>query len=211
MSLHTLPELEYDYDDLEPYIDAWTMELHHLKHHQAYVDQLNLALARHPELQSRSLVDLVSSLETVPEDIRTVVRNNGGGVINHSLYFSMMGPTQGGEPAGRLAEGIHTSFGSFETFRQKFNAAALASFGSGWTWLTLDPTGRLAVESTPNQDNPLMTGRAPLLGIDLWEHAYYLQYQNRRADYLHAWWQVVNWNHVANIYTSWTGALEAAS
>ncbi|HWP01887.1 MAG TPA: superoxide dismutase [Gemmatimonadaceae bacterium] len=201
---HTLPPLPYPFDALEPHIDALTMQIHHGKHHQAYVTNLNAALDKHPELHDRSLEDLLMHLGDVPEDIRTAVRNNGGGHWNHSLFWVIMGPNAGGEPAGALAEAVRRSFGDFSAFREKFAAAGMARFGSGWVWL-LRNGDKLEIVSTPNQDNPLMDGRAPrdiLLGLDVWEHAYYLKYQNRRADYIAAWWNVVNWREVERRYSS---------
>jgi Fe-Mn family superoxide dismutase len=194
---HTLPPLQYDYGALEPHIDARTMEIHHTKHHQTYVNNLNTALEKAPNLQDKSLEELLGNLEAVPESIRTAVRNNGGGHWNHTMFWQIMGPNAGGEPTGALADAIKASFGSFDQFKEKFAAAALGRFGSGWAWLIAD--GRnLTIESTPNQDNPIMEGkRPPILGLDVWEHAYYLKYQNRRADYISAWWQVVNWEAVA--------------
>jgi Fe-Mn family superoxide dismutase len=195
---HTLPPLPYPFDALEPHIDALTMQIHHGKHHQAYVTNLNAALDKHPELYSRSLEDLLMHLDEVPEDIRTAVRNNGGGHWNHSLFWVIMGPSAGGEPGGALAEAVRRSFGDFASFKEKFAAAGMARFGSGWVWLLRDGQG-LSITSTANQDNPLMDGRSPsdvLLGLDVWEHAYYLKYQNRRADYIAAWWNVVNWREV---------------
>ena len=196
----TLPPLPYAYDALEPHIDARTMEIHHDKHHAAYVTNLNKAVADWPEmpdLSKKSIGVLLQNLNSVPEKIRTAVRNNGGGHFNHSLFWQMMKPAGGGEPSGELAKAIDSGFGSFTTFKDNFTRAALGQFGSGWAWLVLD--GRqLKIESTPNQDTPLSSGRTPLLGLDVWEHAYYLKYQNKRADYIAAWWTVVNWNFAAD-------------
>lgn len=191
-----LPPLPYAYDALEPHIDALTMEIHHTKHHNAYVSNLNAALEKHPGLAGRSLEQLVTDLESLPDDIRTAVRNNGGGHFNHSLFWTVMGPRSGGEPQGELAQAISTAFGSFSAFQSTFNQAAISRFGSGWAWLGFK-NGKLAVISMPNQDVPMMEGLTPILGIDVWEHAYYLKYQNRRADYVNAWWNVVNWDEVA--------------
>jgi Fe-Mn family superoxide dismutase len=193
---HTLPPLPYAANALEPHIDAQTMEIHHGKHHNAYVTNLNAALEKAPELASKSLEDLLKNLTAVPEAIRTAVRNNGGGHWNHSQFWKTMGPNAGGAPTGKLAEAITASFGDFEKFKEQFNAAGVGRFGSGWVWLVKEGN-KLAITSTPNQDNPIMEGKpAPILGNDVWEHAYYLKYQNRRPDYLKAWWNVVNWAEV---------------
>jgi Fe-Mn family superoxide dismutase len=193
---HTIPAMPYGYDALEPHIDARTMEIHYTKHHQGYVNKLNAALERHAKLQKLSLEDLLGDLTAVPEEIRTAVRNNGGGHANHSLFWQIMVPGAGGEPEGDLRQELDATFGAFAKFRDRFTEAATSRFGSGWAWLVLTPDG-LAVESTPNQDSPLMQHHLPLLGLDVWEHAYYLKYQNRRADYIKAWWNVVNWPDVA--------------
>jgi Fe-Mn family superoxide dismutase len=193
---HTLPPLPYDYGALEPHIDARTMEIHHTKHHQGYVTNLNTALEKAPNLQNKSLEDLLGNLDAVPESVRTAVRNNGGGHWNHSMFWQIMGPATGGEPTGKLADAMKSAFGGFAQFKEKFAAAATGRFGSGWAWL-LAEGGKLSIESTPNQDNPVMQGKSPILGLDVWEHAYYLKYQNRRADYIGAWWNVVNWDEVA--------------
>ena len=190
---YQLPPLPFDAAALEPHIDAQTMQIHHGKHHQAYVTNLNAALDKAPELFGKSLDDLLRNLNAVPEAVRTAVRNNGGGHWNHSLFWRLMVPKSGGEPGGALGEAIRKSFGDFAKFREQMNAAGLGRFGSGWAWLTADASGALKIESTPNQDNPLMEGRHVILGVDVWEHAYYLKYQNRRADYLNAWWNVVHW------------------
>ena len=192
---HSLPPLPYDYNALEPHIDERTMRIHHDKHHAAYVNNLNAALEKHPELAGKSVEDLVKGINTVPEDIRPAVRNNGGGHINHTMFWEIMGPGKGGEPTGRVGDAIKSSFGDFEKFKAQMNDAGVKRFGSGWAWL-IDAGGKLVIESTPNQDSPLMEGKKPLLGIDVWEHAYYLKYQNRRPDYLAAWWSVVNWDAV---------------
>lgn len=192
-----LPKLPYAYESLEPFIDAQTMTIHHTKHHQAYITNLNAALEKHPELGGWSLDDLVARLSEVPEDIRTVVRNHGGGHWNHDMFWTIMAPNAGGEPAGALAKAIESDFGSFANFKTEFDKAAMGRFGSGWAWL-VEKGDKLAVVSTANQDTPLTDGLKPLLGIDVWEHAYYLKYQNRRADYVAAWWNVVNWEAVAS-------------
>lgn len=192
----TLPALPYAYDALEPHIDARTMEIHHTKHHQAYINNANKALESHPALQAKSVEALVSDLAAVPEEIRTVIRNNAGGHYNHSLFWTVIGPNAGGEPTGPVADAINATFGNFATFKEKFSAAAASRFGSGWAWLAVDK-GKLVVESSPNQDSPLMEGRTPILGLDVWEHAYYLHYQNRRPDYIAAFWNVINWSEVA--------------
>jgi len=194
--MHELPKLPYAYDALEPHIDARTMEIHHGKHHQAYVNNLNAALEKHPELQSKSLEDLLRGIDQVPEDIRAAVRNNGGGHHNHSLFWTIMGPGGGasGGPGGKVADAIQ-AFGGLDALKEKVNDAGVKRFGSGWTWVTARG-GRLEVSSTANQDSPVMEGKTPILGIDVWEHAYYLKYQNRRPDYLKEWWNVVNWGEV---------------
>ena len=198
----TLPPLPYDYKALEPYIDAKTMEIHYTKHHQAYVTNVNNALKDHPELQSKTVEELIADLNAVPEAIRTVVRNNGGGHANHSLFWRIMAPHAGGEPSGALAEAIKSELGGFAAFKESFAKAAVTRFGSGWAWLVKGKDGKLAVTSMPNQDNPIMDGLTPLLGLDVWEHAYYLHYQNRRPDYVTAWWNTVNWPEVARRYES---------
>jgi Fe-Mn family superoxide dismutase len=192
---HSVPPLPYDYNALEPHIDEQTMRIHHDKHHGAYVTNLNAALEKHPALQSKSIEDLIKGINTVPEDIRTAVRNNGGGHINHTMFWEIMGPGKGGAPTGRIAEAIKSTFGDFEKFKAQVNDAGVKRFGSGWAWL-LDVGGKLVIESTANQDSPLMEGKKPILGVDVWEHAYYLKYQNRRPEYLAAWWNVVNWDAV---------------
>jgi len=199
---HELPQLPYEYNALEPHIDARTMEIHHTKHHQGYVNNLNNALSNHPELESKSVEELVKDLGFIPEDIRTAVRNNGGGHANHSLFWLCMGPNGGGEPTGELAEAINSTFGSLESFKEQFAKAGATRFGSGWAWLCVDGSGKLVVTSTPNQDNPLTEGLTPILGLDVWEHAYYLNYQNRRPDYISAFWNVVNWDQVASNFAA---------
>ena len=191
----TLPALPYDFAALEPSIDARTMEIHHDKHHAGYVNNLNAALEKAPELRSKSLDDLLQNLDSVPESIRTAVRNNAGGHWNHSMFWEIMSPKGGGEPTGKLAEAIKKSFGDFATFQTQFADAAGKRFGSGWAWLVKDG-GKLSITSTPNQDTPVMEKKHPILGVDVWEHAYYLKYQNKRPDYVKAWWNVVNWPEV---------------
>src|SRR5580700_4710492 len=198
---YTLPPLPYAFDALEPYIDAKTMEIHHDKHHAAYVTNLNKALEAQPDLAKLPVEELLAKINTVPEAIRTAVRNNAGGHWNHSMFWKIMKKDGGGEPSGALADAIKSSFGSFADFKTKFGAAGVGRFGSGWAWLILKD-GKLAIESTPNQDNPLMAGGKAILGLDVWEHAYYLKYQNRRPDYIEAWWNVVNWNEVASHYSA---------
>ena len=198
---HSLPALPYNHGALEPHIDALTMQIHHGKHHQTYVTNLNAALDKHPDLHNKSLDDLIRGVNSVPEDIRTAVRNNGGGHWNHSMLWKLMAPNAGGAPKGAVADAINVSFGSFDKFKEQFQAAGLGRFGSGWAWL-VDNGGKLEITSTPNQDNPLMEGKKAVLGVDVWEHAYYLKYQNRRADYLGAWWNVVNWDEVNRLLKS---------
>jgi len=195
-----LPALPYAFNALEPHIDARTMEIHHDKHHAGYVNNLNKALEGHPDLQSKSLEQLLGSLDSLPENIRTAVRNNGGGHSNHSLFWQIMAPNAGGAPSGALAAAINKAFGSFDAFKDQFAAAGGSRFGSGWAWLLVAADGSLSISSTPNQDSPLMEGKKAVLGIDVWEHAYYLNYQNRRPDYIKAWWNVVNWAEVARRY-----------
>lgn len=188
-----VPPLPYAYNALEPYIDEATMHFHHDNHHQTYVTNLNNALANYPELQSKTIEELLSNLDAIPEAIRTAVRNNGGGHWNHTFFWEIMAPNAGGAPDGELAAAIDAAFGSFDAFKEKFKAAALGRFGSGWAWLVAAKDGSLSIMSTPNQDNPLMEGKTAILGIDVWEHAYYLKYQYKRAAYVDAWWNVVNW------------------
>ena len=194
-----LPKLPYAVDALEPYIDAQTMTLHHDKHHQTYVTNLNGAIENHPELAGKPLEELLKDLNSIPEDIRTVVRNHGGGTWNHSMFWEIMGPKAGGSPKGDLAQAVNAAFGSFDTFKSDFEKAANGRFGSGWAWLVKKGNG-LAIVSTANQDNPISEGMTPVMGIDVWEHAYYLKYQNRRAEYVTNWWNVVNWDAVAARY-----------
>ncbi|MDR4888951.1 superoxide dismutase [Bacillus sp. HNG] len=198
---YELPQLPYAYDALEPHIDKETMNIHHTKHHNTYITNVNNAIAGKADLESKSVEELVSNLDAVPEDIRTAVRNNGGGHANHSLFWTILSPNGGGEPTGELADAINSKFGSFEAFKDAFSKAATTRFGSGWAWLVVN-NGELEVTSTPNQDSPLMEGKTPILGLDVWEHAYYLNYQNRRPDYIAAFFNVVNWEEVANRYNA---------
>lgn len=202
---HELPPLPYDISALEPHIDAKTMEIHHGKHHGAYVSKLNAALEKHADLASKSAEDLIADLSGVPEDIRTAVRNNGGGHVNHTFFWQLLSPEGGGEPDGDLAKAIDAELGGLDALKEKFKEAAVARFGSGWAWLCVNNDGKLCICSTPNQDNPIMKGVAecpgtPILGLDVWEHAYYLKYQNRRPDYIDAFWNVVNWKKVGESY-----------
>jgi superoxide dismutase, Fe-Mn family len=197
----TLPPLPYDFAALEPHIDAKTMEIHHGKHHQTYVNNLNAAIEKAPELAKKSLDDLMRSVNSVPEAVRTAIRNNGGGHWNHSMFWQIMAPRAGGEPGGKLGDAIRSSFGDFAKFREQFSAAGTGRFGSGWAWL-INSGGKLSITSTPNQDNPLMEGQKAILGLDVWEHAYYLKYQNKRPDYINAWWNVVNWSEVDKRFNS---------
>lgn len=200
-STHVLPPLPYAFDALEPYIDAKTMEIHHDKHHAAYVTNLNKALEGNADLQKLSVEQLISQIDRVPENIRAAVRNNGGGHANHSLFWKIMKKGGGGEPKGEVADAIKSTFGSFADFKTKFNQAATTRFGSGWAWLFFKD-GKLTLESLPNQDSPLMSGGKPVMGVDVWEHAYYLKYQNRRPEYLEAWWNTVNWDEIANNFAA---------
>ena len=200
---HQLPNLPYGFDALEPHIDVQTMQIHHGKHHAAYVNNLNAALDKHPELHQQSLEDLLKNINTVPEDIRTAVRNHGGGHANHSMFWVIMGPKGGGEPKAKLGDAIKKTFGDFAKFTEQFAQAATTRFGSGWAWLTLSK-GKLEISSTANQDNPLMDGKIPVMGLDVWEHAYYLKYQNRRPDYIAAWWNLVNWPEIEKRYEAAT-------
>jgi Fe-Mn family superoxide dismutase len=197
---YELPPLPYDYSALEPYIDTQTMQLHHDKHHQTYVTNLNNALKDQTQFASLSLEDLMRRINEVPESIRTAVRNNGGGHINHTMFWQIMKSNGGGEPTGAIASAIQSAFGSFDAFKTAFNDAGVKRFGSGWAWLVLDRSGKLSVTSTANQDSPFMDGNYPVMGNDVWEHAYYLKYQNRRPDYLNAWWNVVNWDEISRRY-----------
>ena len=192
---HELPPLPYDFSALEPHIDEQTMQIHHGKHHAAYVAKLNGALAKHPELEGKSIEELVADLNAVPEDIRGAVRNNGGGHANHSMFWQVMGPGGGGAPTGKIADAISGAFGSYDTFKEQLSNAGATRFGSGWAWL-VEAGGSLEIVSTPNQDTPLTDGKRPILGVDVWEHAYYLKYQNRRPDYLAAWFNTINWDEV---------------
>ena len=196
---HELPPLPYDFAALEPHIDSQTMQIHHGKHHQAYVNNLNAALEKHPDLQKMSAEELLRNLASVPEDIRPAVRNNGGGHVNHTMFWKMMAPNAGGAPSGAVAEAITASFGNVDAFKEQFAKAGVSRFGSGWAWL-IDNNGKLSIESTANQDNPISDGKKPILGVDVWEHAYYLKYQNRRPDYISAWWNVVNWAEVNRLF-----------
>ena len=197
---YELPKLPYPYDALEPHIDAKTMEIHHTKHHQAYITKANDALQKHPDLAKKPIDDLMRDLSSVPEDIRTTIRNNGGGHANHSLFWTILGPKKGGQPSGEIGEAINKKFGSFDKFKEEFTAAGVGRFGSGWAWLSVDKSGNLVLESTANQDTPLSEGRTPIFGCDVWEHAYYLKYQNKRPDYIAAFWNVVNWDEVNRRY-----------
>lgn len=196
---YELPQLPYAYDALEPHIDKETMNIHHTKHHNTYVTNLNKAVEGHSDLASKSVEELISNLDAVPESIRTAVRNNGGGHANHSLFWKLLSPEGGGEPSGELKSAIESKFGSFDQFKEQFEAAGAGRFGSGWAWLAVN-NGELEIISTPNQDSPLMEGKKPILGLDVWEHAYYLKYQNRRPDYMKAFWNVVNWSEVEKLY-----------
>jgi superoxide dismutase, Fe-Mn family len=191
----TLPPLPYDFAALEPHIDSKTMEIHHGKHHQTYVNNLNAAIEKAPELAKKSLDDLLRNVSALPEAVRTPIRNNGGGHWNHSMFWQIMAPKAGGEPGGKLGQAITSTFGDFSKFREQLSAAGVGRFGSGWAWL-INTGGKLSITSTPNQDNPLMEGQKAIMGLDVWEHAYYLKYQNRRPDYIQAWWNVVNWKEV---------------
>ncbi|WP_430603293.1 superoxide dismutase [Fe] [Enterococcus sp. DIV0724b] len=192
---YTLPDLPYAYEALEPYIDVETMHLHHDKHHNTYVTNLNAAIDKHPELGTKSVEDLIADMDSIPEDIRTAVRNNGGGHANHSFFWEIMAPNAGGAPTGDIKDAIDATFGSFDKLKEEFKAAATGRFGSGWAWLVLN-NGKLEITSTPNQDSPLMDGKTPVLGLDVWEHAYYLNYKNVRPDYIDAFWNLVNWDEV---------------
>ena len=201
---HTLPDLPYDYDALEPHIDERTMRIHHTKHHQGYTNKLNNALEGHTKLQQKNIDELLSDIDSVPEDVRTAVRNNGGGFANHSLFWTVMSPNGGGQPSGALADAINSTFGSFDRFKEEFADAASGRFGSGWAWLVVNDSGDLKLYSRANQDSPYMDGNTPILGIDVWEHAYYLNYQNERGSYIEAWWNVVDWDRVNEYYENAT-------
>lgn len=205
MPKHELPELQYSFDALEPHIDAQTMEIHHGKHHAAYVAKLNGALEQAPDLFDYDVNDLLKNLASLPEGVRTAVRNNGGGHANHSLFWTLLSPDGGGEPTGKLGDAIVSTFGSFDVFKKTFGDAAVARFGSGWAWLSVDRFGKLVVSSSANQDSPVMDGLQPVLGLDVWEHAYYLRYQNRRPDYISAFWNVVDWNKAEEYYQAALG------
>jgi Fe-Mn family superoxide dismutase len=200
-----VPALPYEYTALEPHIDEATMHFHHDNHHATYVTNLNKALESHPDLASKSIEDLLRDLSSLPESVQTAVRNNGGGHANHTLFWEIMGPNAGGEPTGALGDAINSTFGSFADFKEKFKAAGLGRFGSGWAWLAVNSAGGLEVLATPNQDTPLSEGKTPILGCDVWEHAYYLKYQYKRAGYVDAWWNVVNWGKVSELYSAATG------
>lgn len=194
--IYKLPELAYTYDALEPYIDAQTMEIHHTKHHQTYINNLNDALANYPHLREKPLEELLNDLDALPGDVKKAIRDNGGGTLNHTLFWHYMSPEGGGEPRGKLKSEIESAFGSFDGFKEEFSNAAKTRFGSGWAWLSLDNMGKPIITSTANQDTPISEGLLPLLGLDVWEHAYYLKYQNKRVDYIQSWWHVVNWAYV---------------
>lgn len=198
--MFTLPKLPYAYDALEPHIDAKTMEIHHTKHHQTYIDKLNAALEKYPNLQEKTVEELISDLSAIPEDIRTAVRNHGGGHANHSLFWMILGPNAGGEPTGTVATAIEESFSDFKTFQEQFAAAAAGQFGSGWAWL-VNNNGKLEIVATPNQDSPLSQGKTPILGLDVWEHAYYVKYLWNRPEYVKSWWNIVNWEEVEKRFT----------
>ncbi len=195
-----LPKLPYAYDALEPYIDAQTMEIHHTKHHAAYTANLNAALEKHPEYKPQGIEDILADLGGIPEDIRTAVTNNGGGFYNHDIFWNIMGPNGGGEPEGPLGDVIKSTFGTFDAFKDEFSKAGATRFGSGWAWLSVNPSGSLVVSSSANQDNPISDGSTPILTLDVWEHAYYLKYQNRRPEYIGNWWNVINWEEVTRRY-----------
>jgi Fe-Mn family superoxide dismutase len=199
---YSLPPLPYPNNALEPHIDARTMEIHHTKHHQAYINNANKVLEANAGLAAKSVEDLISNLNAIPEDIRGVLRNNAGGHANHSLFWTIMGPKKGGEPTGKVGDAIINTFGSYAAFKEKFTAAATSRFGSGWAWLSVTKDGKLEIHSTANQDNPLMEGKTPLLGVDVWEHAYYLNYQNRRPDYVAAFFNVVDWDQVNKLFAA---------
>lgn len=197
---YKLPKLPYEYDALLPYIDAETMEIHHAKHHQAYVNNLNAALEKHLEIADKPLEELLASLDAVPEDIRIAIKNHGGGHFNHSFFWTVMGPRAGGEPTGKIGEAIAKTFGGFANFKETFTKTAIGTFGSGWAWLVSDKDGKLTIVSTPNQESPVSKGQKPILTLDVWEHAYYLKYQTKRPDYIEAWWNVVDWKAVEAIF-----------
>ncbi len=208
---HQVPPLPYDYTALEPYIDEQTMHLHHDKHHGAYVTNLNAALDKHPELQSKNVIEILRDINRVPEDIRTAVRNNGGGHVNHTMFWEIMKPQGGGQASGAVADAIKKVFGGQDAFQERFNEAGLKQFGSGWVWLVRNREGKVEIISTPNQDSPYIQGLYPIMGNDVWEHAYYLKYQNRRGDYLKAWWNVVNWAEVSKRFEESERALKSSA
>lgn len=195
-----LPELPYAYDALEPYVDTETMKIHHTKHHQGYINKFNAALEKHPELQQKNIVDLLENLDALPEDVQAAVRNNGGGYYNHALFWRMMTPNSSKQPTGQLIDAINEAFGSFDAFKEQFSKTALTVFGSGWAWLAMDDENNLRIMTTPQQDSTILHGHQPILGLDVWEHAYYIKYQNKRPDYVTAWWNVVNWEFVEKLY-----------
>lgn len=197
---YSLPSLPYQYGALEPYLDVITMEIHHTKHHQGYVNNLNKVLESHPEVAQKSLTQLLSNLDEVPTEIKIAIRNHGGGHYNHSMFWKLMSQNGGGQPQGKVADAIKENFEHFDMFKESFNAAAKKVFGSGWAWLCVAPNGQLKIVSTANQDNPLSQGLTPIMGLDVWEHAYYLKYQNKRPDYINAWWHVINWEQVEENY-----------
>ena len=208
---HQVPPLPYDYNALEPYIDEQTMHLHHDKHHAAYVTNLNAALDKHPELQNKNIIEIVRDINRIPEDIRTAVRNNAGGHVNHTMFWEIMQPKGGGQATGKIADAIKNTFGGLDAFQEKFNDAGVKQFGSGWAWLVRSKEGKIEIISTPNQDSPFMQGAFPIMGNDVWEHAYYLKYQNRRADYLKAWWNVVNWAAINKRFEESEQALKSSA
>lgn len=210
MTSHTLPKLPYPYDALEPYLDKETMIIHHTKHHQGYVDKLNAALEKFPQFGDETTDNLVKGLANLPEEIRVAIRNNAGGHYNHAMFWKLMKPNGGGKPTGKAAEAINKTFSSFEKFKEIFTNTAANQFGSGWAWLSVTDLGGLEISSTSNQDNPAMEGKTPILGLDVWEHAYYLKYQNRRPEYIKNWWNVVNWEKVAENYTQAIESLKPA-
>lgn len=197
---YKLPDLGYAFDALEPYIDKETMIVHYTKHHQTYINNLNAIIEKQPELQNKELSDILTDLSSVPSAVRTAIQNQGGGSLNHTMFWTMMSPKGGGIPKGHIGDAITKSFGNFEAFQDQFNATAKTVFGSGWAWLAFDPQGRLVIVPTPNQDTPLSEGYKPIICLDVWEHAYYLKYQNRRPDYISAWWHVIDWSHIDEIY-----------
>jgi len=208
---HQVPPLPYDYNALEPYIDEQTMHLHHDKHHAAYVTNLNAALDKHPELHNKNVIDILKDINRIPEDIRKAVQNNGGGHVNHTMFWEIMQPKGGGQPSGAISDTIKNTFGGLDSFQEKFNDAGVKQFGSGWAWLVRSKEGKVEIISTANQDSPFMQGAYPIMGNDVWEHAYYLKYQNRRADYLKAWWNVVNWKEINKRFEESERALKSSA